>query len=98
VIYFLTTRDEWEAVAETGLLAAPGTDPFVHCCDESQIAHVHSTYFAARPDVVALGLDPTRLDAETRYEPGSGGEAQRFPHVYGPIHRADVIDVRPLSR
>jgi uncharacterized protein (DUF952 family) len=38
-------------------------------------------------------IDPTRLGAETRYEPGSGGEGERFAHVYGPIETSAAIDV-----
>ena len=39
---------------------------------------------------------PTLLSAGTRYEAGSCGEVERFPHVYGPIEASDVISVLDL--
>jgi uncharacterized protein (DUF952 family) len=97
MIFLLAMRATWERGGDTAPLVSPDTDPFVHGCDEAQIEFVYRSYFSGETDVLALGLDPTRLDAETRYEPGSRGEPQRFPHVYGPIHRADVVEVRVLG-
>jgi uncharacterized protein (DUF952 family) len=73
-----------------GQVAAPGEEKFVHCCDERQIAYVRRRYFPVDAEVVALAFDPTQLPAETRYEPGTGGEPERFPHVYGPLQREFV--------
>jgi uncharacterized protein (DUF952 family) len=43
---------------------------------------------------VALAFDPTQLPVETRYEPGAGGEPERFPHVYGALPRESVAFIR----
>jgi uncharacterized protein (DUF952 family) len=95
MIYFLLTRQEWDDGRYTHLLVEPGEEGFVHCCDERQIEMVRRTYFPPNKEVLAVGLDPTQLDVETRYEPGSGGEPERFPHVYGPLLRRSVELVRP---
>jgi uncharacterized protein (DUF952 family) len=71
-------------------------DAFLHCCDERQLGPVREANFPSASRVIALGIDPTLLSAETRYEPGSGGELERFPHVYGPIQASDVISVLDL--
>ncbi len=93
VIYLLLPADEWEAKRLEHYVAAPGAEGFVHCCDHRQVQHVKSAFFPEEEALVALGLDPTVLIGETRYEPGARGEAERFPHVYGPIGSADVIEV-----
>jgi uncharacterized protein (DUF952 family) len=93
VIYLVMPTSDWES-HDGDMLARPGEGGFVHCCDEGQIEQVRRDYFPADQDVVALALDPTQLTAETRYEPGSGGEPQRFPHVYGAVARASVLDAR----
>jgi uncharacterized protein (DUF952 family) len=87
VIYYLMLQRDWES-GSTDRVAEPSAgESFVHCCDEHQIADVRRRYFPPNEGVVSLAFDPTRLLAETRYEPGSDGEPERFPHVYGPLYR-----------
>jgi uncharacterized protein (DUF952 family) len=78
------------------LVATPGPEGFVHCCDNRQIQRVRHIFFPAAVSVLALALDPTRLDVETRYEPGVNGESERFAHVFGPIPSAAVERVISL--
>lgn len=92
VIYYLI-EDSDLPDGRGDLVAEPGPEGFVHCCDERQIPHVRKTYFPSNACVVAVVVDPTRLVSETRYEPGSGGETERFAHVYGPIERSAVTEV-----
>jgi uncharacterized protein (DUF952 family) len=93
MIFYLLARRDWDE-GSTGLVAAPGEEGFVHCCDERQIGDVRRRYFPADEEVLALAFDPTQLEAETRYEPGSGEEPERFPHVYGALRRESVAFVR----
>lgn len=93
MIFYLLPRRDWESDGQEHV-AFPAEDGFVHCCDEQQIADVRLRYFPVDEEVIALGFDPTRLPVETRYEPGTGGESQRFPHVYGALQRAFVARVR----
>jgi uncharacterized protein (DUF952 family) len=96
MIYCLMDAKEWESKQHQSIVAIPGPEGFVHCCDTGQMAFVRRNHFPSGLSVVALGVDPVVLDAETRYEPGSGGEPERFPHVYGPIRREDVAEVTVL--
>ncbi len=77
-----------------GRVAVPGEEGFVHCCDERQIADVRRRYFPLDEEVVAVAFDPTQLPVETRYEPGAGGENERFPHVYGALQSQFVAFIR----
>ncbi len=95
MIFYVVDEREWQPGDD--VVAAPGPDGFVHCCDEHQIAGVRDRYFAGA-NVVAVAIDPTRLACETRYEPGAGGEQERYPHVYGPIHRAAVSRTIAVGR
>jgi uncharacterized protein (DUF952 family) len=91
VIFYLLPREDWEN-GRLDPVAVPGEEEgFVHCCDERQVIYVRRHFFPAGQDVVALAFDPTRLPAETRYEPGTGGEPERFPHVYGTLPR-DLVE------
>jgi uncharacterized protein (DUF952 family) len=87
-----------ELDAATGSHYAPAAFPderFVHCCRPAQLDGVLSRYFAGRDDLVLLSLDADALDAPLVEEPGPTGEA--FPHVYGPLPRAAIVEMRPLS-
>ena len=93
MIFYLMPAGDWRSL-DGDVVAEPGDEGFVHCCVESQIAHVRRSYFPSDQQVVALAVDPTTLAAETRFEWGAGGEAERFPHVYGAIPRAAVLEAR----
>jgi uncharacterized protein (DUF952 family) len=98
MMYCLIAENDWEQAKDSDAEAAsPGVEGFVHCCDERQVQYVRTTYFAVSSAVVALAIDPTRLSSETRYELGSAGEPERFPHVYGPIHVSEVVGVRRVG-
>lgn len=98
----ITDRAAWER-ARTGevytaeSLASQG---FIHLSEPHQVAVPANRLYAGRTDLVLLVIDPDRLDAEVRYEPGvpSDPESMRFPHLYGPLPVAavvDVVDYRP---
>ena len=94
MIFHLLARQDWNGATADAPVAKPGEDGYVHCCDEGQIAGVCQRWFAPGAEIVAVAFDPTRLPAETRYEPGAGGEPERFPHVYGALPRDQVAFVR----
>ncbi|WP_345983141.1 DUF952 domain-containing protein [Streptomyces sp. DSS69] len=47
-------------------------------------------------DLVVLVVDPARLTAPVRYEAMKPG-GEEFPHLYGPLPVAAVVEVRPLE-
>lgn len=93
----MCSSDEWSAAQAAGERRPPSLDAdgFVHLSTPSQVQLPANRLFAGRDDIVLLRLDPDRLDAEIRWEPGvpTDPESMLFPHLYGPIPIAAVIDV-----
>lgn len=90
----LTTGLEWRTALHAGCLLAR---PFLHLSTPEQVALPANRLFAGRTDMLLLVVDPDRLEAEVRWEPGVATDpsSMRFPHLYGPLPVAAVIAVVP---
>lgn len=44
-----------------------------------------------------LVIDPEALSSPVRLEPPAPGAAELFPHIYGPIEVAAVVETVPLA-
>jgi uncharacterized protein (DUF952 family)/GNAT superfamily N-acetyltransferase len=99
VLLHLTTPPEWRSALETGALAPASLADagFVHLSTPAQVHLPAGRLFPGRRDVVALVVDPARLTAPVRAEPGVPGDPAglRFPHLYGPLPTAAVVAVVP---
>jgi uncharacterized protein (DUF952 family) len=102
VLVHLCTGAEWAAMRAAGQrsAAAAGGGEFVHLSAPRQVHLPANRLFAGRHDLVLLWLDPGRLAAPVRWEPGVADDpaAMLFPHLYGPIPAAAVVrvsDYRP---
>lgn len=98
LVHLCGTRD-WQAAADSGRLAPESllTSGFVHLSTQQQ-AHLPATrLFAGRDDVLAIYVDPQRLEAPVLWEPGLPDDppSMRFPHLYGPLPLSAVVEVRP---
>ena len=69
---------------------------FVHCTDGSEeLAATANRYFAGFDgELLALVLDVGRLSAPVRYE----DPARIYPHAYGAIDRAAILQVLTMPR
>lgn len=70
---------------------------FIHCSFEHQLDGVARRFYAdVTEPLVTLVIDSDLLDAEVRLEPGDPTDptSELFPHVYGPIPVAAVVEVR----
>jgi len=99
LLVHLCSRDEWDQARSAGELRPDSLDQvgFVHLSAQHQVHLPANRIFAGRGDLVLLYLDSDRLDAPVRWEPGVPGDpaAMLFPHLYGPLPAAAVVDVRP---
>ncbi len=103
----MTTSDEraLHLIPEADWQAAPATDPlrpaslrtegFVHLTHgPADLIDVANVFYRSVPGPhVVLTVNLAALTVPWRYD---GDE--RFPHVYGPIDRAAIVDVRPIRR
>lgn len=107
MIWYLLPLPQWRSAGQSPYV--PGTQeaaPFVHASpdEEVMLAVANAFYAGATEPLVVLGLDPGRLRAPVRWEPADPApppgvpETTMFPHVYGPLERAAVAEVRYARR
>ena len=91
IVFHITDRDAWNRARTHGAYRAPSldTEGFIHCSTREQIAGTLKTFFEGKTDLVLLFVDSERTGAELRWENG-------FPHLYGHIPVAAVVDVTDL--
>jgi uncharacterized protein (DUF952 family) len=106
---FHICRREAVALARTnGEYRADSLDRegFIHLSRAKQVLPTAAAYFAGVPDLVVLVIDPALLTARLVYEPPAplptaspkatvSGEL--YPHCYGPIDLAAIVDVMELA-
>jgi uncharacterized protein (DUF952 family) len=101
MIFHITDPERWaQSLAEgehTGSsrgveLADEG---FIHCSTEAQWPATVERFYADAPALLLLHIDESLLDVPLLYEQ-SGDAPDPFPHVYGPINVAAVVEVQQL--
>jgi hypothetical protein len=107
VIWHLAGLSRWRSAREREHVASPaGGEAFVHASPDIPVSlAVANAMFAGLAEpLVALGLDEGRLSAEVRHEPPDpapppgAAAGTLFPHVYGPVETAAVVEVRYARR
>jgi uncharacterized protein (DUF952 family) len=99
LLVHLCSLAEWDQARSGGELRPDSLDQvgFVHLSAQHQVHLPANRLFIGRVDLVLLYLDPDRLGAPVRWESGVACDpaAMLFPHLYGPLPAAAVVDVRP---
>ncbi len=94
----LTPTDRWSASDPDAPLSAPSlTDEgFIHCTTgaDEMVATANRHYRADPRDFVVLTVDLDRVTCPWRADDERG----IYPHVFGPIDRAAILDARPMPR
>ena len=98
ITFHLVPRADWEA-ADTDQPYTPtdfAREGFVHCTDGAdEVAATANRYFSQlQDDLLVLTIDRDRLSSEVKYE----DVGRIYPHVYGPIDRAAIVEVRTMKR
>ncbi|MER7442020.1 DUF952 domain-containing protein [Micromonospora avicenniae] len=97
MIYKLLPTTEWADARAAGRLngtAVDRQDGFIHLSAADQLVETARRHFAGATGLTLLTVDPARLGDRLRWEPSRGGE--RFPHLYGPLPVAAVVEARAL--
>ena len=67
---------------------------FIHCSYAQQVDGVARAFYRDVPDLVLLTIDTDKVEPDIRVE--SGGDEERFPHIYGPLAVDAVVAVDPF--
>jgi len=78
---------------------------FIHLSRAHQVVPTAQAYYAGVRDLVVLVIDPTQLTVPLRYEPPAPlpsntpkpASSELYPHCYGPIDIAAIVDVLELA-
>lgn len=97
LIYKILRAGEWAELDQLG--ETPGApvdiaDGFVHFSGPDTVRETAARHFAGEDDLVLAAFDPALFGPTLRWEVSRGGA--EFPHLYGPLRRADVLWVVPL--
>lgn len=95
IILHITHKSEWEAAQRNGFYSAPSlaSEGFIHCSTPEQVVPVAERFYAGQTGLILLILDPARIRAEVKYEPGTDKPDELFPHIYGQINLDAVTRV-----
>ncbi len=100
-IFHIATAADWEAAQVSGSYTTStrgrtlAEEGFIHASHGHQWAAVRERYYAdVTEPLLLLVIDPLRLDVPLVEEQVAGGET--FPHVYGPLAPAAVVQALPL--
>jgi glutathione S-transferase len=102
LIYHIATTADWDRACRDGeyttstrgrTLAEEG---FIHASTASQVALVANAFYQGEPDLLLLVIDTALVGPEIRYEPVPG-QADPYPHIYGPLNASAVVEARPFG-
>ena len=105
MIWHLIPLSLWHSEPESGYVPQPpGAAEFVHAAPDEQttLAVANALYRRTGEPLLALALDESVLSAPVRYEAGHPAPppgvpaGTMFPHVYGPVEKAAVTEIRYL--
>lgn len=97
LIYKILRDAEWRALEDAGESAGAAVDRadgFVHLSTAAQVEETARRHFAGEQGLWLLAFEASAVGDALRWEPSRGG--QLFPHLYGPLRRAEVLWARPL--
>jgi uncharacterized protein (DUF952 family) len=102
-IYHLTPADYYESLDPDSdyLPAAFDQDGFIHCsADEEQMLEVANRFYKGEPgEFLLLAIDEDAVRADVRHEDAAPEpDGNLYPHIYGPLNRDAIREVRPFSR
>lgn len=98
VVFHMALPDEWAAAFATGsyemstrgvTLAEQG---FIHCSRLDQVETVANRFYGDVSELVLLTIDVAAAGAPVIDEPAAPGSNEVYPHLYGALPIAAVID------
>ena len=96
LIYKILTEGQWDDLRTRG--ETPGApvdlaDGFIHFSTSAQVRETAARHFGGQDGLWLVSVEADTLN-DLRWEPSRGGDL--FPHLYGPLRHADVIEAQAL--
>ncbi|EUA31087.1 hypothetical protein I548_1263 [Mycobacterium intracellulare] len=100
MLVHLCGAEQWAQARRDGAIRPADGAEFIHLSTPEQVHLPANRLYRARRDLVLLRIDPARLDAPVRWEPGvpTDPASMLFPHLYGTLPVAAVTRVTPYPR
>jgi uncharacterized protein (DUF952 family) len=98
-LFHIALPADWQNAQATGIYAMStrgvtlADEGFIHCSRRHQVEATANRFYGDVTELVLLTIDEARLDAPVVDE-DLYGTGETFPHVYGPIPVAMVVDAR----
>ncbi|MEE9319570.1 MAG: DUF952 domain-containing protein [Granulosicoccus sp.] len=94
IIFHIANTADVEHARNSGVYRCESlsNEGFIHCCEHSQLPGVVSRYYDGIDDLWLLMIDAEQLESALIRE-NTMGNAELFPHVYGPIAMQAVTEV-----
>ena len=89
----ITSRQAWTEAQGRGVYQTPSLEQqgFIHLSELRQVVAVANFLYRGHQDLVLLCVLPDKLTADLRYE--ALGTDETYPHLYGPLNLAAVVEV-----
>lgn len=99
-IFHLALPDDWAAAFTSGeyRISTRGMTidevGYMHASTWAQIEATANRFYDDVEQLVLLTIDPGRVTSPVVFEPPAPGVDELFPHIYGPLPVAAVVDTR----
>ncbi len=100
IVLHIIAQKDWENAKAAGVYrpSSLASEGFIHCSTIHQAVRTANTFFKGTPGLALLCIDERKLAAPCRWEdpaegPGHSEAGEKFPHIYGALNLAAVIDV-----
>jgi uncharacterized protein (DUF952 family) len=97
VVYKICPAHLWREAERGGVFRGSEhdrRDGFIHFSTAGQVAETAARHFDGQHDLLLVAVDADRLGKALKWEPSRGGAL--FPHLYGDLDFAAVVEVTPL--
>ena len=97
VIFKVLSTDQWKIAEDQGEFhgaAIDLSDGYIHFSTPEQVQETVAKHFAGQTDLLLIGVDPSKLGDELKWEPSRGGAL--FPHLYSTLKLDSVVSVDEL--
>jgi uncharacterized protein (DUF952 family) len=98
MIFHIVTPERWEGFSSHDSYVADSltTEGFIHCSFENQLEGVIGRYYSNASELLILEIDSELLTSTLVEEASTNGEI--YPHIYGPINKDSIVNVREWKR